>query len=121
MRERSEQILRITCLLLGALLLVQLVRLVLNINPLGHPRIPALPTLSLAADASSGGKGTNPVSASDPLKKSTNLMTRESTASNSPAGSAAMKPSTNLVSEKPIRDGTTNIVQQVARIARSEA
>src|SRR5260370_31376109 len=89
MRERAGQILRITCLVLGALLVMQLVRLVVQVNPLSHLRIPPLPALSVLAEVSSVGKGTNTVSAVDPLKKRTNLFSRGLAVSTSPLAQPA--------------------------------
>ena len=86
---------------------MQLVRLVAQVNPLSHLRIPALPALTVLAEASSAGKGTNIVSA-DPLKKSTNLLSRGLAASNSPLAPPADLRSTNSVAEKQLRNGATN-------------
>src|SRR5437762_6619446 len=108
MRERAGQILRITCLVLGALLVMQFVRVVVHVNPLSRLRIPALPALSVVAEASPVGKGTNTVSAVDPLKKSTNLLSRGLAVSNSPVVQPADTRSTNSVAEKQLRNGTTN-------------
>src|SRR5437870_5909634 len=108
MRERAGQILRITCLVLGALLVMQFVRLVIHVNPLSHLRIPALPALSVVAEASPVGKGTNTVSAVDPLKKSTNLLSRGLAVSNSSVAQPADTRSTNSVAEKKLRNGATN-------------
>jgi len=108
MRERAGQILRITCLVLGALLVMQLVRLVAQVNPLGHLRIPALPALSVLAEASPASKGTNTVFAVDPLKKSTNLLSRGLAVSNSPVTQPADIRSTNSVAEKQLPNRATN-------------
>ena len=57
MFERSEPVLKIICVALAALLLLQLSRLVLRSDPLKSLAIPAVPTL--AANTEAGGKGTN--------------------------------------------------------------
>src|SRR5947207_1586313 len=104
MRERFGQILRITCLVLGALLVMQLVRLVARIKPLGHLRIPPLPTLSVAAETSPAGKGTNAASSADALKKSTNLLSRGLAVSNSPLAQVTYNRSTNFAAEKQLHN-----------------
>ena len=54
------------------------------------------------------GKGTNTVSAVDPLKKSTNLLSRGLAVSNSSVAQPADTRSTNSVAEKKLRNGATN-------------
>lgn len=71
MRERSEQILRIVSLCLGALLLFQLARIVAHRNPVAHVQIPAVPTLEANAPATNA-PATNAVQAADSSKASTN-------------------------------------------------
>ena len=71
-RERTGQILKIACLVLAALLVYQLVRTALRINPLAHVAIPALPSLASDTNApATGGKPTNSVSA---MAKGTNAL-----------------------------------------------
>lgn len=48
MREPSERVLRLACVALAALLLIQLARIVARRNPVAHLEIPALPTLAEA-------------------------------------------------------------------------
>lgn len=128
MLERSGQILRITCLVLGALLLIQIVRCVININPLSHLHIPALPTLSVAAETSPTGKGTNSVSAPDRLKNGTNQATRGLVGSNS-LGGVSVEKNTNSIGPnqprqagrapnapaQPARPNSNNVTTQVIR------
>src|SRR5438309_4658804 len=46
MRERYEPALKVACAVLAAVLLFELVRVVVQGNPLGHLTIPALPALA---------------------------------------------------------------------------
>jgi hypothetical protein len=59
MRERSDQILKVTCLALGALLLFQFARFALRGNPLARVKVPAAPSLAAEARNPSGTKQTN--------------------------------------------------------------
>lgn len=59
MRKHTEKLLQILCTFLAVLLVVQLVRLVSRVNPLGQIRVPALPTLSGATNTPIPGKATN--------------------------------------------------------------
>jgi hypothetical protein len=53
MRDRSEQILRITCLTLAALVVLQLIHAGFQVNPLAGVKIPAVPALETNSVASS--------------------------------------------------------------------
>ena len=60
MRERVERILRITCLILAAFVLYQLVGIVLRLNPFHGVSVPALPALAVTTNSPpGGGRGTN--------------------------------------------------------------
>jgi hypothetical protein len=59
MLERSELMLKVTCLALAALVLFQCSRFVMRSDSLARLRIPALPSLPDNADAQTGGKTTN--------------------------------------------------------------
>ena len=59
MLERFERPLRMICLALAALLVVQLARLVLRGDPLAHLNIPALPALAPPTNSPAAGAGTN--------------------------------------------------------------
>jgi hypothetical protein len=54
MRERSEQVLRIACMVLGALVVLQLVLWVARRDPLAHLSMPPLPALTNAPESQSG-------------------------------------------------------------------
>jgi hypothetical protein len=71
MRERSEQILRLVSLVLGALLLFQLARIFAHRNPVAQVQIPAVPTLETATSATNA-PATNAVHAVGSSKISTN-------------------------------------------------
>jgi hypothetical protein len=78
MRNRSEQILRIVCLVLAVLLAAQLVKVVLRMNPLHGVVIPALPTLASDTNAPAG-KGTNALASKSPVGKGTNKISESGT------------------------------------------
>ena len=54
MRDRSEQILRIACLTLAALVVLQLVRAVFQASQLAGAKIPAVPTLETNTNSTAG-------------------------------------------------------------------
>jgi len=54
MRDRSEQILRIACLTLAALVVLQLVHAGFQVNPLAGVKIPAVPVLETNANSAAG-------------------------------------------------------------------
>ncbi len=96
MRERTEQILKIACFALAALLLYQLVRAVIRSNPLANVSIPELPSLAANTNAPAGTKTTNAVAA-DLAKKGTNAPAKGAT--NAPANvstNASTNASTNV-------------------------
>ena len=87
MRERSEQLLRLLCAALLALVLVQVVIRIRKSNPLAKLNIPALPALAEATNSSAGGKETNtgPTKAGDShagAKGSTNSMSAHGASTN---------------------------------------
>jgi len=59
MLERSEMVLKVTCLALAALVLFQCSRFVMRSDSLARITIPALPSLPDNSDAQAGGKTTN--------------------------------------------------------------
>ena len=59
MLERSEMVLKVTCLALAALVLFQCSRFVMRRDSLARLTIPALPSLPDNPDAQTGGKMTN--------------------------------------------------------------
>jgi hypothetical protein len=93
MLDRAVQILRIACLVLVLLLVVQLVKVGRRANPLAHAAIPALPTLS--ADTNNPTASTRPgQSAAIPSKpSSTNRIALAN-------GAGSQTNATNLVSTR---------------------
>ena len=60
MRERAEQILRIACLVLAAVVVYQLAGIARRLNPFHGVSVPALPALAAATNSPpGGGRGTN--------------------------------------------------------------
>ncbi|MGH7953265.1 MAG: hypothetical protein ACREFE_15295 [Limisphaerales bacterium] len=107
MRDRSEQILRITCLTFAALVLLQLVRAGFHVSQFAGVKIPAVPTLEIKTNSIAGStvklktQPTNlPAIAAAKIK--TSISTHIST--NSEAVQTSME--TNLVA--------TNAVAQIA-------
>jgi len=106
MRDRGEQVLRIVCLGLAALLLYQLVKVALRVNPLRGVAIPALPALAsdTNAPANEVGKGSNSAPA---RAKGTNSSPRAS-GTNFVAGSALKAAGINLAANVSTNLGGTN-------------
>ncbi len=91
MLERSEMVLKVTCLALAALVLFQCSRFVMRRDSLARLTIPALPSLPDNSDAQTGGKMTNSAARAESQKPPTNLppaigarMDRETPATNLP-------------------------------------
>jgi hypothetical protein len=81
MLDRFEPLLKIICLALAALLLVQVVHRALNIDPLGHASIPPLPTLAIPVEAKKKAGPTNLISVQAEAKGApTNSVVKQKTA-----------------------------------------
>ena len=87
MLERSEMVLKGTCLALAALVLFQCSRFVMRSGSLARLSIPALPSLPDSSDARTGGKATNAPSRTESQKPAANLP---------PARGDRVAPATNL-------------------------
>ncbi|MDB6110099.1 MAG: hypothetical protein JWR69_1849 [Pedosphaera sp.] len=126
MRERSEQVLRIACLVLGAFLLYQIAMLGVRKNPLENLSIPTLPSLPVEIAAQTSGKGTNSLPQADSASKGTNAgalpesvnKTTNSIATQTPAQKETnsvpaqdlTKQETNSVPPQPLGEKRTNSV-----------
>ena len=73
MLERSEMVLKGTCLALAALVLFQCSRFLMRSGSLARLSIPALPSLPDNSDAQTGGKTTNAPSRTESQKPAANL------------------------------------------------
>src|SRR5665213_1021505 len=107
MRDRSEQILRIACLTLAALVVLQLVLAGFKINPLAGVKIPAVPTLATNANsAASSASKVKPTT----TNSAANAVTTNKTATSISTNSVTAKKSagTNLVSTNVISEAATN-------------
>lgn len=115
MLDRFERPLKIACLLLGVLVLVQAGRLALRRSPLDQLKIPALPTLSTNTTVVGSTNSTNVAKGSE--AKGTNATARAETEKNS-TNAAASQPSTNqatnVVADKPSGPAPTNVTSQTA-------
>jgi hypothetical protein len=98
MPERYERLVRIICLALGAVLVLRIGWVAIHYNPLAHLKIPAVPTLAAAAQASAGINTNNP-SAANTAKTSTNTSHADQSSN-----------STNSTKSQHTADGTTNLV-----------
>jgi hypothetical protein len=109
MPERYQKLVRLVCIVLGALLLVQLGRIVVNRNPLAHLQIPAVPTLT-KADAASGSKSTNAAPVQESVKKSTNIVATaiSSKETNATVEIPPAKSATNAPAGPMVKKSTTN-------------
>ncbi len=123
MLERSERILRIVCLVLGALMVFQLARILAHRNPVANLRIPELPTLaSSEADASSTNGPA--IKGGEAARPSTNtLKTASAGNTNAVAGAPSAQNSTNLApAQVSTAAGATNVESRVpAEIAKHPA
>ena len=118
MRERSEMILKIVCLALAALLLVQLVRVGLRVSPLGRANIPPLPTLPDASNEVAVVRGTNAPGSPATAVKGTNRLQHAEGTNAAPAAKAAgtnatrtlavAEPGTNTPSPGKLTESQTN-------------
>ena len=90
MLERSEMVLKVTCLALAALVLFQCSRFVMRSDSLARITIPALPSLPDNSDAQAGGKTTNAPPPTGSQKPPTDLPPAMSARSDRPT------PATNL-------------------------
>jgi hypothetical protein len=74
MLERFEMALKVACLVLGALVLIQCSRFLIRRDALAHLTIPALPTLPADAEAQQpGGKATNSIPRNESQRPSMNV------------------------------------------------
>jgi|SRR5579872_1635068 len=103
MLERSERVLRIICLGLVALIVVQISIRTFRTDPLKRLTIPALPSLPANTNAPAGGKGPNSISLPPTEMKMTNLVAAQgarpatNAVTNSVPDKGATKPGTNVV------------------------
>jgi hypothetical protein len=115
MRERYELALKIACGLLVVVLVVQVGRAVFSGNPVKNLKIPALPTLALAADSAtntpSANSGTSnakgKTNRTDSASKGTNsgaLVSNTKLETNSLTSTNEIKASTNLAAAKTSTD-----------------
>lgn len=107
MRERYHQILRLVCIGLAVILLVQVFRIVLNRNPVARLQIPEVPTLT-KSETEGGSKATNAVSAKGSSKNSTNLVV------SGPAPKETNTTSATRVTQNATNTTTAKIVQTPA-------
>lgn len=135
MRERLEQILKIICLALAVLLVVQLVKVVIHVNPLAGVVVPEMPSLPADTNApvkvvangpmksGTNGPGTNVLNGTNISKtnvvavlKDTNGVTsttaKESASNAAPTQLATESPATNRISARKVI--TNNAVMELA-------
>ena len=107
MRERSEKLLRIVCVVLGVLLVLQVARIVIRGNPLAHAKFPALPSLPVSAEGQPAG--TNAPTAR--VGRGTNALAHSASGTNAPAADAAAgRNDTNMtVQGAPTTNNTVSI------------
>jgi hypothetical protein len=125
MLRLPQKVLKLACWVLGAVLVVQIALLFKHADPLKRLSIPALPTLAAAADAQSGGKGTNAVAGGEADKKETNAALSgktEKAGTNTPASGDLGKQGTNAAAVKaPGTNGINGTNAISARMAEKEA
>ena len=108
MLERSEQVLRIVCLILAAFLVYQFSRLVWQRNPLAQLNIPPAIAASLGSNTVAAAKTTNAVPRSDAAKPATNSP-GAAKATNAPAPAPATNsPAAGGATNSPLAGRATN-------------
>ena len=112
MRDRREQVLKIICLMLGALLAFELARFVVRGDPAKSLVVPAIPSLPPEPEAQSG-KATNSATAKGPGQKGTNSIAAEASAKKE-TNSVANKGGTNSLPEKQLSGNENNSVKVAA-------
>jgi hypothetical protein len=111
MLERLETVLKIACLALAALLLVQVSRVAFVKSPLANLSIPELPTLAAATNAApQAGKSTDNLTAKSAEQKGTNASPKEAKAAGTNSSSAAQAPKTSTNSATANSSGKTNSI-----------
>jgi hypothetical protein len=104
MRERPQQVLKVTCLALAAFVLVQIGGVVMRVNPLAHVTIPSLP--SLPDDPLATDKSTNRTSTVASANKPTDQLGHPSQTNSASAGTnraattTASRQSTNSITHR---------------------
>lgn len=98
MRERMGLILKLACYVLAALLVYQLAKTALRLNPLSRVTIPALPTLASETNAPAVGASSNVLARSTTNASGTNVV----------AVKAAKESGTNGVASTGPKPGATN-------------
>ncbi|MBA4150281.1 MAG: hypothetical protein H0X66_19395 [Verrucomicrobia bacterium] len=105
MLERVEKPLRIVCLVLGAMVLLQVARFAFQKNPLDELSIPELPTFSTNVVEQADATATNSVTVPAPEKKQTNAVAKEKETNGISPASVELK-GTNAVAD--LSTGQTN-------------
>ena len=109
MLERFERPLRMICLALAALLVVQLARLVLRGDPLAHLNIPALPALAPPTNSPAAGAGTNLSASPKTGNKDTNAAAMKNPGTNGTnAAASPRKSGTNDTNAATLQKSGTN-------------
>lgn len=125
MRDRSEQILRLACLALAALLLAQLVRVGFRVNPLAGVKIPPVPVLETNSAAATHAPAAPPANVHPPgtVKPEaavTNISTNQSGPANSIQVQTVRVTATNLLATNLTAKDGTNLVPESGTIATAK-
>lgn len=131
MLERSERLLKLISYGLGAILLLQFVRIALRANPLAHATIPAVPSLA-TTNVAGDGKSTKAATSPEPAKKGapgTNTLSKGTNAAPSqPATSqgtnqsaAALKQTNSVPEQAATKSKGTNSPQETVPMTNSVA
>jgi hypothetical protein len=125
MLERSQLMLKVTCLALALVLVFQLGRLVVRSNPLAHVTFPALPSLPPETNAPAGGSATNSPAGPGGAKAVTNMAHPEikatSAATNSALAGESGKAATNAPPAEMAKAGTNSATAPAAKASTNSA
>jgi len=125
MRDRTEQILRLICFALGALILFDILRAGYRANPFARLRLPPVPTLQTNEVTDPVANGSNPTNNSTEAGKVTNAISADArAATNSLAGEthkSSVSSETNGTAKTKLTAVTTNIVTVTNIVAAAAA
>jgi hypothetical protein len=108
MPERAEPILKVLCVLLAGVLVLEIARVIVRHNPVGRLAVPELPTLPAKTNATAEAKTTNAAGAKLGAKRETNGVAGKTSTNSTPEAVAKTK-DTNAVSAAGTENRGTNV------------
>ncbi len=124
MRNWLEQLLKIACLVLAALLIYRLALTAVHLNPLAHVRVPDLPVLTPETNALTTVKGTNAPVPGQLAKSGTNASVRGAERTNTAArvaGTNTVPAATNATVSRNSGTNGAPLTNQLSSVAPNPA